>query len=113
MAKLRFNFLLYLFLHKLCNIIELKKRDKYFYLFGRDNKNLLTTVQGWWWNPKKGQGFLNRPIAEAVSTTYNINLTLTYRSKKNVTPCLYYEHLRYTIYTAICNNLRLFADMDV
>ena len=31
------------------------------------DRNLFTTVSGWWWNSKKRQGFLNRPMARDVS----------------------------------------------
>ena len=62
----------------ICLVLIIGTRDYYFDpFFNQDNlsgpllriphRNLFTTVSGWWWNSKKRQGFLNRPMARDVS----------------------------------------------
>ena len=62
----------------ICLVLIIGTRDYFFDpLFNPDNlsgtilklphRNLFTTVSGWWWNSKKRQGFLNRPMARDVS----------------------------------------------
>ena len=41
-------------------------------------RNLFTTVSGWWWNSKKRQGFLNRPMARDVSNFSTIGNSIIF-----------------------------------
>ena len=42
------------------------------------DRNLFTTVSGWWWNSKKRQGFLNRPMARDVSNFSTIGNSIIF-----------------------------------
>jgi hypothetical protein len=41
--------------------------DRYFYLFGANNPNILKSISNWWWNKKTETGFCILPVGKEIT----------------------------------------------